>query len=77
MMPKPIGFPVVQEAMERYRKYFGKEFPIDWIDKDYPSPEIAVQHIESFISSGEPVQAEDLIDTEKVFGKKIDLSEYL
>jgi hypothetical protein len=77
MGPKPIGDPAVIEAMEEYRKTFGKEFPIDWIDRDFTNPEEAVVYISSFIISGKPVTEKDLVDTEAVYGERFDLSEYL
>jgi len=77
MQAKPIGDPAVKKAMKRYQEKFGRKFPIDWIDRDYATGKEAVEHIESFISSGKGVDSGDLIDTERIYGKKIDLSEYL
>ncbi len=77
MFPKPLGDPAVKNAMASYKKRFGKAFPIDWVNVDYFSPEEAVADIRKYIDSGVPVSRSDLVDTKAIFGREIDLSEYL
>ena len=77
MIPLPIGDEKVQTAMKGYRDRYGKEFPIDFIDVEIFAPEDAVAVIEDIIRRGEPVRADELINTEKIYGEKVDLSEYL
>ena len=77
MIPLPIGDKKVKAAMSRYRDRYGKEFPIDFIDAEIFTAEDAVEVIEGIVKRGKPVRADELVDTEKIYGKKIDLSEYL
>lgn len=77
MMPRPVGDEKVQAAMRAYEEKYDKEFPIDFRDMDYPTAEIAVADIMSFVDRGTPIKASELVDTEKIFGEEIDLSEYL
>jgi len=77
MIPLPIGDKKVKTAMSRYRDRYGKKFPIDFIDVEIFTPEDAVTVIEGIINRGEPIRVDELVDTEKIYGRKIDLSEYL
>ncbi len=77
MMPRPVGDDKVQAAMRTYKEKYDKEFPIDFRDMDYPTADIAVADIMSFVDRGTPIMASELVDTEKIFGEGIDLSEYL
>ena len=77
MRPVPLDDERVLDAMNRYRKKYGKPFPLEWVDVDFFTGEDAVRTIEGFISRGTPVSAKELIDTKRIFGKEIDLKEFL
>lgn len=77
MRPVPLNDEGVLDAMNRYRKKYGKPFPLDWVDVEFFTPEDAVGTIEGFISRGTPVTAKELIDTKRIFGEEIDLKEFL
>jgi len=76
MQPKPFGYPSVQAAMKKYKKMFGKEFPLDWVNRDFFTAEEAVDYIDTFLKAGKPVTRKDLIDPKKL-GIDVDLSAFL
>lgn len=77
MRAVPLNDEGVLDAMNRYRKKYGKPFPLGWVDVDFFTGEDAVRTIEGFISRGTPVTAEEVIDTKLIFGEEIDLKEFL
>lgn len=77
MRPVPLGDATVQEYMQRYQDHYGKPFPLDWMKADFSSGEDAWRLIKRIIERGEPVRSDELVDTKLIYGKKIDLSEYL
>lgn len=77
MRPVPLGDKAVQEYMALYQERYGKPFPLEWMNADIVSGEDVCALILSIIERGEPVREDELVDTELIYGEKIDLSEYL
>ncbi len=76
MEPRPFGDPGVIAAMRKYKKVFGKEFPLDWVNRDFFTAEEVVDYIDTFLKTGKPITKKDIVNP-KDYGVDMDLKEFL